>query len=192
MTVAVGCLIGSLSTQSINRGLAAVLLELAPPELAMTEIQIGDLPLYNYDDDEAIPSAARRFKAAIEACDALLFVTPEYNRSIPGALKNALDTGSRPWGSNSWAGRRAGILGTGLNGAGTAVAQAHLRGILGALELDVMGGPEICLPWTADVLSTETTLRRLQRFLDAFASFVTPAPARDGTPAWVDALPARA
>ena len=141
MTTQIGCIIGSLARDSINRRLAGKLAELAPPGLAITEISIRGLPLYCYDLDTSRPPAVRRFKSEVSASDGLLLVTPEYNRSVPGPLKNALDWGSRPWGDNSWHGKKAAIIGAGLGGAGTAVAQAHLRGILGYLGMTVMGAP---------------------------------------------------
>ena len=105
-TYKVGYLVGSLAKGSINRKLAAALAKLAPPELALEEIPIGGLPLYSYDYDSDYPAVARRFKQEITDVDAVLFVTPEYNRSIPGALKNAIDWASRPWGQNSFSRKR--------------------------------------------------------------------------------------
>ena len=174
MTTQIGCIIGSLARDSINRRLAGRLTELAPPGLAITEISIRDLPLYCYDLDTDMPPPARRFKSEVSASDGLLVVTPEYNRSVPGPLKNALDWGSRPWGDNSWHGKKAAIIGTGRSGAGTAVAQAHLRGILGYLGMTVMGGPETCVPWREGVLSDATTVDCLTAFLDALTSHVSP------------------
>lgn len=174
--VHVGCVVGSLAAQSINRQLTRRLTELAPPSLLLREIPIVDLPLYSYDLDGDIPPSARAFKQAIAASDALLFVTPEYNRSLPGALKNAIDWGSRPWGDNSWAGQVAGVIGTGLNSAGTAVAQAQLRSVLGYLGVTVVAAPETCLPWRDGLLDEADTRDQLTRFLAAFASgILTPA-----------------
>jgi chromate reductase len=181
-TTNIGVIIGSLARDSINRRLAGRLAELAPPGLALTEISIRDLPLYSYDLDAGFPGPARRFKAAVSASDALLIVTPEYNRSVPGPLKNALDWGSRPWGDNSWHGKKAAITGTGLNPAGTAVAQAHLRGILGYLGMTVMGAPETCVPWREGILSDPETAGYLTAFQHALTSHVAPAPARPGAP----------
>jgi chromate reductase len=158
-----GYIVGSISSAAINRRLADALVRRAG-EGSMAEIRIADLPLYNYDLDRNPPAAALAFKAAIEACDTIVFLTPEYNRSIPGALKNALDWGSRPWGDNSFAGRRAAILGTGLNSAGSAVAQSHLRSILGYLQMTVVGAPETCIPWSEGVLDEPQT----HSYLDAF------------------------
>lgn len=160
----VGYIVGSLSTASINRRLADMLAQRTPAGLELAEISIAGLPLYNYDLDQNPPAEAVRFKAAIEACETIVFVTPEYNRSIPGALKNALDWGSRPWGDNSWAGRNAAVVGTGLSGSGTAVAQNHLRGILGYLQMTVLGAPETCMTWSDGILDVPRTAE----YLDAF------------------------
>ena len=122
-TYKVGYLVGSLASKSINRLLAKALVRLAPPELEFREIPIKDLPLYSYDYDADFPPVARAFKQAIAEVDAVLFVTPEYNRSIPGALKNAIDWASRPWGKNSFARKPSGVIGTSPGSIGTAVAQ---------------------------------------------------------------------
>jgi chromate reductase len=129
-TYKVGYLVGSLATASINRLLAKALERLAPPELVMSEIPIRDLPLYSYDYDADFPPVARVFKQAVADVDAVLFVTPEYNRSIPGALKNAIDWASRPWGQNSFGRKPSGVIGTSPGPIGTAVAQQQLRSVL--------------------------------------------------------------
>jgi chromate reductase, NAD(P)H dehydrogenase (quinone) len=126
----VGYFIGSLSSTSINRLLARALAQLAPPELELTEISIRELPLYSPDYDADYPPVARSFKQAIADVDAILFVTPEYNRSIPGALKNAIDWASRPWGKNSFARKPSALIGASPGSIGTAVAQQSLRGVL--------------------------------------------------------------
>ncbi len=126
----VGYFIGSLSSTSINRILARALVQLAPPELELTEISIRELPLYSPDYDADYPPVARSFKQAIADVDAILFVTPEYNRSIPGALKNAIDWASRPWGKNSFARKPSALIGASPGSIGTAVAQQSLRGVL--------------------------------------------------------------
>jgi len=131
----VGYFVGSLSTSSINRLLAKALVRLAPRELELREIPIKDLPLYNRDHDDAYPPVATAFKDAIAAVDAVLFVTPEYNRSIPGALKNAIDWASRPYGKNSFARKPSAVIGTSPGKIGTAVAQQHLRSILSFCQL---------------------------------------------------------
>src|SRR5215204_5649873 len=115
---------------SINRKLARALTRLAPAELQFREIPIGELPLYSYDYDAEFPPTGRALKEAIAVSDAVMFVTPEYNRSIPGALKNAIDWGSRPYGKNSFTGKPSAIIGASPGKIGTAVAQQHLRSIL--------------------------------------------------------------
>lgn len=117
----IGYIIGSLAGDSINRVLAKALVRLAPDSLELTEIPIRDLPLYNRDDELSPVAAVTDFKQAIEASDGLLFVSPEYNRSIPGALKNAIDWGSRPWGHNSFARKPTGIIGASPGAIGTAL-----------------------------------------------------------------------
>ena len=126
----VGYLVGSLAKGSINRKLAKALVHLAPSQLEMVEISFAELPLYSYDYDADFPSVAVRFKEAIAAVDAVLFVTPEYNRSIPGALKNAIDWASRPYGKNAFTRKPSAIIGTSPGSIGTAIAQQHLRSIL--------------------------------------------------------------
>jgi len=134
--------IGSLRKDSINRKLANALVKLGPPEFSFDQVQIGDLPLYNQDDDGEQIEAVKRLKHAIKAAQGLLFVTPEYNRSIPGVLKNALDHASRPYGQNAWAGKPAGVLGASMGAIGTAVGQQHLRNILAFLDAPALGQPE--------------------------------------------------
>jgi len=129
-TYKVGYFVGSLSSTSINPLLANALVRLAPTELRLSEIAIKDLPLYSPDYDADYPPVARAFKQAIADVDAVLFVTPEYNRSIPGGLKNAIDWASRPWGKNSFARKPSGVIGTSPGAIGTAVAQQSLRGVL--------------------------------------------------------------
>src|SRR5690606_9694400 len=126
-TYKVGYLIGSLATQSINRKLAQALIRLAPEGLEFSEISFRDLPLYSYDYDDDYPEVARSFKAAIKASDAILFVTPEYNRSIPGGLKNAIDWASRPYGTNAFANKPSAVIGASPGAIGTAVAEQRLR-----------------------------------------------------------------
>ena len=138
----VGYLVGSLATASINRLLARALVGLAPPELEMTEIPFKDLPLYSYDYDANYPPVARAFKEAIIAVDAVLFVTPEYNRSIPGGLKNAIDWASRPWGRNSFDHIPAAVIGASIGQIGTAVAQQSLRGVLSFCNARQLTSPE--------------------------------------------------
>lgn len=132
---------GSLRRESFNRKLAHALAPLAPA-LSFSHIEIGDLPLYNQDDDGNQHATVQRLKKDISAADGVIFVTPEYNRSIPGVLKNAIDHASRPYGKNAWAGKPAGILGVSVGAIGTALAQQHLRNVLAYLDMPTLGQPE--------------------------------------------------
>lgn len=138
----IAVIIGSLRQDSFNRKLANAIVRLAPPEFSFKQAQIGDLPLYNQDDDANQAESVKRLKVDIKAAHGLLFVTPEYNRSIPGVLKNAIDHASRPHGQNAWAGKPAGVLGVSLGPIGTAIAQQHLRNILAYLDVPTLGQPE--------------------------------------------------
>lgn len=141
----VAVIVGSLRHSSFNRQVAHALAKLAPADFSFTQVQIGDLPLYNQDDDEHQADAVKRLKAEIVTAKALLFVTPEYNRSIPGVLKNAIDHGSRPFGQSVWSGKPAGVLGVSVGASGTAMAQQHLRNILACLDMPTLGQPEVFL-----------------------------------------------
>jgi chromate reductase len=145
---AVGYFVGSLSSTSINRELSKVLIRLAPDDLEFSEIPIRDLPLYSPDYDADYPPEAVALKAAINRSQAVLFVTPEYNRSIPGALKNAVDWASRPWGQNSFEHIPAGIIGASIGKIGTAVAQQSLRGVLSYCNARQMTAPEAYITYT--------------------------------------------
>lgn len=134
--------VGSLRRDSFNRKLATAVAKLAPPEFSFKQVQIGDLPLYNQDDDANQSEPVKRLKSEITAAGGLLFVTAEYNRSIPGVLKNAIDHASRPYGKNAWAGKPAGVLGVSPGAVGTAVAQQHLRNVLAYLDVPTLGQPE--------------------------------------------------
>lgn len=144
-TIAV--LVGSLRAQSYNRQLAQALAQLAGDKATFEFLEIGDLPLYNQDRDSDYPAEGTRLKQQLRAADAVLFVTPEYNRSIPGVLKNAIDTASRPYGDSAFAGKPAAIAGISVGAIGTALAQQHLRGVLAYLDMHVLGQPEIYLQY---------------------------------------------
>jgi chromate reductase len=141
-TYRIAVFVGSLRKDSFNGQLANALVRLAPPEFSFTRVAIGDLPLYNQDDDGHPAEQVVRLKAAIRDADGILIVTPEYNRSIPGVLKNALDHASRPYGQSAWAGKPAGIIGTSTGNPGTAMAQQHLRNVLSYLDVPAMRQPE--------------------------------------------------
>jgi chromate reductase, NAD(P)H dehydrogenase (quinone) len=138
----IAVVVGSLRKESYNRKLASAVVKLAPPDFTFHQVQIGDLPLYNADDENNPAEPVKRFRAEIRGANGFLFVTPEYNRSIPGVLKNALDQGSRPTGQNVWAGKPAGILGVSTGAIGTAAAQQHLRNILVFLDVPTLAQPE--------------------------------------------------
>ena len=138
----IAVIVGSLRRDSFNRKLADAIVKLAPPEFSFKQVQIGNLPLYNQDDDQNQAPPVLRLKSEIAASSGLLFVTPEYNRSIPGVLKNAIDHASRPYGKNAWAGKPAGVIGISVGAIGTALAQQHLRNILAYLDAPTLGQPE--------------------------------------------------
>jgi len=138
----IAVLVGSLRRDSFNRKLARAVARLAPADFTFNEVRIDDLPLYNQDDDDNPAPQVKRLKEEIRAARGLLFVTPEYNRSISGVLKNAIDHASRPYGQSAWAGKPAGILGASVGTIGTAIAQQHLRTILAALDVPTLGLPE--------------------------------------------------
>lgn len=133
---------GSLRRDSFNRKLASAVVKLAPPEFLFKQVEIGNLPLYNQDDDANQAESVKRLKNEIRIAHGLLFVTPEYNRSIPGVLKNAIDHASRPYGQSAWSGKPAGIMGASPGAMGTALAQQHLRNVLATLDVPTMGQPE--------------------------------------------------
>jgi chromate reductase len=174
----VGYFVGSLATTSINRKLALALVRLAPKELELAEIPLKNLPLYSYDHDADFPVVARAFKQAIAGVDALLFVTPEYNRSIPGVLKNAIDWASRPAGKNSFARKPSGIIGTSPGALATAIAQQHLRTILNSLNSPQMISPEAHIRFTPGLINDEgeitdeSTGRFLRRYMAEFHIFI--------------------
>lgn len=138
----IAVVVGSLRKESFNRKLATAIAKLAPPEFSFKQVRIDDLPLYNQDDDASPAESVKRLKGEITDALGLLFVTPEYNRSIPGVLKNAIDHASRPYGKSVWAGKPAGVLGASIGTIGTAVAQQHLRNVLAYLDMPTLGQPE--------------------------------------------------
>ncbi|WOQ70403.1 NADPH-dependent FMN reductase [Microbacterium limosum] len=172
MSYRVGYFVGSLSSTSINRILAKAVIRVAPDDLEFTEIPIRDLPLYSQDYDADFPPEARALKDAIAAADAVLFVTPEYNRSIPGALKNAIDWASRPWGQNSFDHIPAAVIGASIGQIGTAVAQQSLRGVLSFCNARQMTAPEAYIHFSADVFGEDGSVSNAdtEQFLRTFMS----------------------
>ncbi|WP_307856757.1 NADPH-dependent FMN reductase [Mycolicibacter acidiphilus] len=174
----IGYLIGSLSSRSINRILSRALIRLAPPELEFTEIPIADLPLYSQDYDADYPPQGRALKEALATADGILFVTPEYNRSIPGGLKNAIDWASRPWGDNSLTHKPSAVIGISTGKIGTAVAQQSLRSVLSFCNSPQMNAPEAYLQYSSEVFADdgevldENTARFLRDYMIEFADHV--------------------
>ena len=138
----IAVVVGSLRKESFNRKLANAIVKLAPPEFSFKQAQISDLPLYNQDDDANQAESVKRLKNEIKDAQGILFVTAEYNRSIPSVLKNAIDHASRPYGQSAWSGKPAGVLGASVGATGTAMAQQHLRNILVCLDMPTLGQPE--------------------------------------------------
>ena len=149
----VGYFVGSLSSTSINRELSRALIRLAPEDLEFSEIPIGNVPLYSQDYDTNYPPEATALKEAIGQADAVLFVTPEYNRSIPGALKNAIDWASRPWGQNAFDHIPAGVIGASIGSIGTAVGQQSLRAVLSFCNARQMTAPEAYIRYSPEVFT---------------------------------------
>jgi chromate reductase, NAD(P)H dehydrogenase (quinone) len=141
----IAVVVGSLRKDSFNRALANAVAKLGPSDFSFTQLQIGDLPLYNQDDDGNQADAVIRLKNEIKSSHGILFVTPEYNRSVPGVLKNAIDNASRPYGQNAWAGKPAAVIGISVGAIGTAIAQQHLRNTLAYLDVPTLGQPEVFL-----------------------------------------------
>ena len=174
----IGYFVGSLASGSINRTLSIALIKLASDELEFTEIPIKDLPLYSPDYDADFPAPARALKEAIEAADGILFISPEYNRSVPGALKNAIDWGSRPWGTNSFARKPTGIIGASPGGIGTAVMQSSMRSVLSFLDAPQLNAPEAYIRFVADAydddgsVKDEGTAGLLRHYMEEYSAFV--------------------
>jgi chromate reductase, NAD(P)H dehydrogenase (quinone) len=181
MTLNIGYIVGSASSQSINRKLINGLIELASEEetsdsdrLRFVELTIDDLPIYNYDLDGNFPAAASEFKSAIRSCDGLVIATPEYNRSIPGMLKNAIDWASRPYGDNAFQGKPVGIIGASVGAVGTATAQQHLRNILAYLNAPTLGQPEVFIQYSPDRFADDGSIKDIgtrQFFVDWLAAY---------------------
>src|SRR5688572_15877874 len=174
----IAVVVGSLRRDSYNRQLANAVMKLAPPEFSFHDLRIDDLPLYNQDDDERPAEQVKRLKREVTAANGLLFVTPEYNRSIPGVLKNAIDHASRPYGQNAWAGKPAGVLGASIGSAGTAMAQQHLRNMLAYLDVPALGQPEAFIQVkdgffdAAGNIANADSRKFLQNWMDRYVAWV--------------------
>ena len=163
-------IVGSLRKESFNKKLALALEQLKHPQLRFSLARIDDIPLYNQDLDGDLPSSVVRIKSEIASADAVLFVTPEYNRSIPGVLKNIIDWGTRPYGQNAWANKPTAIIGTSPGSVATAVAQSHLRSIMVAIDAVLLGQPEVYLIYKDGLIddSFNITAGETQKFLQGF------------------------
>lgn len=174
----VAVFVGSLRRESLNRKVANALIELAPSGLKLSIVEIGQLPLYNQDQDAGPPAAWTSFRERIKAADAVLFVTPEYNRSVPGALKNALDVGSRPYGQNAWNGKPGAVVSASPGAMGGFGANHHLRQSLVFLNVPAMPQPEAYLGGAASLFDAdgkivkEGTREFLQRFMEGFSAWI--------------------
>jgi len=174
----VAVFVGSLRNGSINRKLARALAKLGQGQFDFHFVELGDLPIYNEDLEASLPASVVRLKQEIAAADAVLFVMPEHNRSIPAVLKNAIDWGTRPWGQNSWAGKPGSIIGTSPGNVGTAAGQAHLRSVLTVLDVVLLGQPEVYfvtrpgLIDEADDITDQGTRDFLEGYLNRFAAWI--------------------
>ena len=173
----IAVVVGSLRKDSFNGRLADALGKLAPADFSFKRIEIGDLPLYNQDDDATPAAAVQRLRKEVKSAQGVLFVTPEYNRSIPGVLKNAIDHGSRPYGQSVWSGKPAGVIGTSPGAIGSALAQQHLRNILAFLDMPTLAQPEAFVQAkdglfdAAGNISSESR-QFLQNWVDRYAAWV--------------------
>jgi chromate reductase len=174
----VAVFVGSLRRDSMNRKVANALAELAPSALKLSIIEIGQLPIYNQDEDENPPAAWTTFRQRVKAADAVLFVTPEYNRSVPGVLKNAIDVGSRPYGSSVWNRKPAAIVSASPGAIGGFGANHHLRQSLVFLNVPAMQQPEAYIGGADKLfdangrLANDGTHKFLQTFMQAFAEWI--------------------
>lgn len=174
----IALIVGSLRKDSFNKKLAQALTRMAPKEFTFTHVRIDDLPLYNQDDDANQAASVKRLKSEILAAQGVLFVTPEYNRSMPGVLKNAIDNASRPYGQSAWAGKPAGVIGISVGAIGTALAQQHLRNVLAYLNVPTLGQPEAFVQAkeglfdAAGNIGIESTREFLQGWVNEFVAWV--------------------
>ena len=173
----IAVVVGSLRKDSFNRQLANAIVRLAPSGFSFQQLEIADLPLYNQDDDANPAESVKRLKSEIAAAQGLLFVTPEYHRTMPGVLKNAIDHASRPYGQNAWAGKPAGVLGASVGATGTALAQQHLRNVLAYLDVPTLGQPEAFIQVKEGLFDSagnigEQSRKFLQGWVDRYVAWV--------------------
>ena len=177
MNYDIAVIVGSLRKESLNRKLADALAHLVPQDFTLRQLRIDDLPLYNQDDDGDQAASVKRFKSEIRAASGLIFVTPEYNRSIPGVLKNAIDHASRPYGQNAFEHKPAGVLGISIGAIGTACAQKDLRNVLAYLDVPTLGQPEVYLTAKDDFFESSGEVNAksrefLEKWMEAYGAWV--------------------
>jgi chromate reductase len=174
----IAVIVGSIRRDSLNRKLALALAAMGPKEFAFEHVRIDDLPPFNQDTENDPGDAVTRFRREIAAARGLLFVTPEYNRSMPGVLKNAIDHGSRPYGKSVWEGKPAGVIGISIGALGTALAQQHLRNVLAYLDVPTLGQPEAFVQNKEGLLDDagrvgiDKTREFLQGWMDKYVAWV--------------------
>ncbi|OZI39864.1 NADPH-dependent FMN reductase [Bordetella genomosp. 5] len=177
-TVKIAVFVGSLRAASFNLQLARALEKLVPAHVKFDYVSLGDIPLFNQDIEDDMPAPAAKMKQQIVDAQAVLFVTPEHNRSIPAALKNAIDWGTRPWGKNVWAGKTGGLLGTSPSAAGTGMAQQHLRNVLAAEGVNLLTTPEVFMQWKEGQIdadgniTNDGTRKFLQGWVDNYIAWI--------------------
>ncbi|MES2182992.1 MAG: NAD(P)H-dependent oxidoreductase [Pseudomonadota bacterium] len=177
-TYRIAVVVGSLRKDSFNRRLARALEPLFPAGFSFEHLRIDDLPLYNQDDDGQPAASVQRLRAEVKAASGLLFATAEYNRSMPGVLKNAIDHASRPYGQNAWGGKPAGVVGASVGAAGTCMAQQHLRNVLAYLDAPTLGQPEVFLQVKDGLfgedgsIANEGSRKFLQGWVDKYVDWV--------------------
>ena len=173
----IALIVGSLRRESFNKKLAEGLIRLAPKNFSFHHCEIGDLPLYNQDDDSHQAAPVKRLKQEITESQGVLFATPEYNRSVPGVLKNAIDHASRPYGHSAFAGKPAGVIGISVGAIGTAIAQQHLRNTLAYLDMPTLGQPEAFLQAKDDLFDADGNIgegsrKFLQGWMDRYVQWI--------------------
>lgn len=173
----IAVVVGSIRKESFNAKLAKALEKLFPADFSFTHLRIDDLPLYNQDDDGNQAASVLRIKGEISAAQGVIFFTPEYNRSIPGVLKNAIDHASRPYGKSVWNGKPAGVVGVSVGPIGAALAQQHLRNVLAYLNMPTLGQPEAFIHnkdglYDAAGNIGEASQKFLQSWVDAYVAWV--------------------
>jgi chromate reductase len=173
----IAVIVGSLRKDSFNQKLANAIIKLAPAEFSFKQVMIADLPLYNQDDDATQAESAVRLKSDLNAAHGFLFVSPEYNRSIPGVLKNAIDHASRPYGKSAWANKPAGLLGASVGAIGTALAQQHLRNVLAYLNVPTLCEPEVFIQVKEGLFDEKgnigaDSIKFLQGWMDKYVAWI--------------------